>query len=475
MTKKVRKMSMALETYLNDVNEEDISTDQDVQRVFCQDKKFVDELVITVLTEDYIPPIILGEIESEDGITKRYVSDGNQRTFALNSFKTMNWKVNTKVEDSIIHYQAKRRDENGKIVRDNNNEVVYDMLEFNIKGKTYDQLPKELKKIFDNYQIELAIQKCDSMKQVSKYVRRYNRSKGMSTNQKGLTWVPEYARRIKNITQGEFYKNCVPCKKAMSKNGTYEQSVCDSVMTVFHLEDWKRQAEVENKYLDEESSCSEFDTISSYLDRIEKVCVDKHQNAFQAVLIPVWVAVFNEFNKYKLDDTEFERFVAAFEDELHSRKVDGVSFDGLVSLGGTRNKKNITDKINLLCDLMKEYLHIKEEYIDAVEKEENNENVESTLDFVKENVDENIEEDDVELFDAMVQDTVKVDSPVYEQCQKALVALMAYACQKEKDSDFEEWVRKYEKTDETFSPSQKINYMFLKNNFDNYIQRGVTA
>ena len=70
MTKKVRKMSMALETYLNDVNEEDISTDQDVQRVFCQDKKFVDELVITVLTEDYIPPIILGEIESEDGITK---------------------------------------------------------------------------------------------------------------------------------------------------------------------------------------------------------------------------------------------------------------------------------------------------------------------------------------------------------------------------------------------------------------------
>lgn len=134
MTKKVRKMSMALETYLNDVNEEDISTDQDVQRVFCQDKKFVDELVITVLTEDYIPPIILGEIESEGGITKRYVSDGNQRTFALNSFKTMNWKVNTKVEDSIIHYQAKRRDENGKIVRDDNNEVVYDMLEFNINS-----------------------------------------------------------------------------------------------------------------------------------------------------------------------------------------------------------------------------------------------------------------------------------------------------------------------------------------------------
>ena len=67
------------------------------------------------------------------------------------------------------------------------------------------------------------------------------------------------------------------------------------------------------------------------------------------------------------------------------------------------------------------------------------------------------------------------DSPVYEQCQKALVALMAYACQKERDSDFEEWVKKYEKTDETFSPSQKINYMFLKNNFDNYVKRGVTA
>lgn len=144
------------------------------------------------------------------------------------------------------------------------------------------------------------------------------------------------------------------------------------------------------------------------------------------------MAVFNEFNKYKLNDTEFERFVAAFEDELHSKKVDGISFDSLVSLGGTRNKKNITDKINLLCDLMKEYLHIEKEYIDAVEKEENNENVESTLDFVKENVDENIEEDDVELFDAMVQDTVKVDSPVYEQCRKALVHLWHMPVKKKK-------------------------------------------
>lgn len=471
MGKKVIEKSMSLDAYLNEISEERISTDQDVQRVFCQDKKFVDELMITILTEDYIPPIILGEIEDENNITKQYVSDGNQRTQAFNLFKELNWKINTKVENSIIEYQAKRKDKDGKIVRDDNGEAIWDIFEFNVKGKTYNDLPKELQKRFDNYQIRLVIQKCKSMDEISKYVRRYNRNKGMTTNQKGLTWVPKYARKIKNIIDGNFYKNCIPCEEKKNKNGTYEQTVSDSVMTIFHLDDWKRQSEVENRFLNDVSSNEEFDTVEKYLKRIEAVCLDKHQKTFQSNMIHIWAAVFHEFNKYKLDDSKFEKFVDAFEKELHSKEVSGESFDDLVALRGTRNKKNVVDKIDLLNDLMKEFLHIKEEFLNTDEDE----SIESTYDFVKENVNGELEEEDVELFDEMVKDSVKVDSPVYEQCEKALIALMAYACQKEKDVEFGDWIKKYDRTDETFSPSQKINYMYLKKDFENYIMKTANA
>ena len=69
----------------------------------------------------------------------------------------------------------------------------------------------------------------------------------------------------------------------------------------------------------------------------------------------------------------------------------------------------------------------------------------------------------------MVEDCVKIDAPVYKYCKMALIALMAYACQKEQDQDFESWIKNYKISN--FSPSQKANYLYLKRDFDKFIQR----
>lgn len=42
---------------------------------------------------------------------------------------------------------------------------------------------------------------------------------------------------------------------------------------------------------------------------------------------------------------------------------------------------------------------------------------------------------------------------------------MAYACQNETDEKFEKWIEQY-KYQTNFSRSQKVNYMYMKNNFD---------
>ena len=130
---------------------------------------------------------------------------------------------------------------------------------------------------------------------------------------------------------------------------------------------------------------------------------------------------------------------------------------------------------------MNEFLHIDTTETNSAEVENNNteENEqdnpeETTLSFVQENANPDATEEDIEFYRDMVEDCVRVDEPVYQQCERAVIAIMAYACTKEQDEEFEKWIQKY-KNQTNFSPSQKTNFTYMKNSFDKYVQKGATA
>lgn len=59
---KPRKQTYTMEMYLKKMKEQDIRSDQDVQRLSDQwNKNMVNELIASVLNGEYMPPIILGE------------------------------------------------------------------------------------------------------------------------------------------------------------------------------------------------------------------------------------------------------------------------------------------------------------------------------------------------------------------------------------------------------------------------------
>lgn len=463
MAKKVREQAIALSSYLKSVNSEDISENQDVQRMFCWDNPAMNELIVTVLTEDYIPPIILGEEELGGDLTQQYIVDGIQRTTALNKFRHMNWKTTKSFENSVIQYQAKMRDDEGHLIKDEDGSILWENREFDIKNKTFEQLPEELKKKFDDYQIHIVIHQNCTMQEISKLVRRYNRNKSMGSNQKALTWIPTYARKIKNIANNEFYKNCVAYSKPMRKNGTYEQTVANSVMATFHLNDWKKTPNDRNEYLEENSSFDEFEKVNEYGNRIAKVCGDKFQNVFVFKDILCWIATFHEFTKLGLEDSKFSEFMNALVNDLHSKVINDWSYDLLDKESGTSDKKIIQAKIDTYTALMMDYLHVDSETLT-----ENSE--ETTLSFVQKNVNPDTTDEDIEFYRDMVEDCVRVDEPVYQQCERAMIAIMAYACMKEQDEEFEKWIQRY-KNQPSFSPSQRTNFTYMKNSFDNFVQK----
>ena len=467
MAKKVREQAIALSSYLKSVNSEDISENQDVQRMFCWDNPAINELIVTVLTDDYIPPIILGEEELGGDLTQQYIVDGIQRTTALNKFRHMNWKTTKSFENSVIQYQAKMRDEEGYLIKDEDGSILWENREFDIKNKTFEQLPDELKKKFDDYQIRIVIHQNCTMQEISKLVRRYNRNKSMGSNQKALTWIPTYARKIKNIANNEFYKNCITYSKSMRKNGTYEQTVANSVMATFHLNDWKKTPNDRNEFLEENSSFDEFEKVNEYGNRIAKVCGNKFQNVFVFKDILCWIATFHNFTKFGIEDGKFAEFINALVNELHGKVVGEWSYDMLDKESGTSDKKIIQAKIDTYTTLMMDYLHIDTETL-TVDPEE------TTLSFVQENANPDATEEDIEFYRDMVEDCVRVDEPVYQQCERAVIAIMAYACMKEQDEEFEKWIQRY-KNQINFSPSQKTNFTYMKNSFDKYVQKGASG
>lgn len=470
MVNKVRETNVPAISYLNDVKGGDVSENQDVQRRFCSDNSFINGIGVTVLTGDYLPPIILGEIPLEHGMVQQYIVDAMQRTSALMMIRFGNYKFTSTIEDSEIEYQSKKRDANGKICRDDNGSIIWEQKTYDIKGKTFDEFPDELKKRFDNFQLRIVVHQNCTMEKISKLIRRYNNHKGMNSSQRALTYLDLYARKVKTIAETEFFKNCMSFSEKENKKGTYEKLVCEATMAVFHLDNWKRNPKQMNIFLNNNSDEKEFEQIHKYCDRISKVCEDNFQDVFVTKDIAVWIAIFDKFSKTGLRDDRFFDFVQALKNDLHDKEMNGVTYDLLDGYRNTKDTKVILAKIELLESLMLEYLHISktEDYISRKV---------SVLDFVKENVSKDIAEEDINNYkDDLEILSLEVDNnnPLLEEKNHpSLIALIAYTYLQ--DITIDSWFKDFFDKNTNYNPDQRENYIYMINSLNKFIGNGEAA
>lgn len=456
-----RKQVYTMKQYLEDVNEGYINNNISTQRNPAW-KAIVDGLSVTILTDDYIPSIILAEEDS--GQIK--IVDGGSRTAAFQMIRYGNYKIKSSVENPIIEYK--------KMVKDDNGKIKWEDAEFDVRNKTYEQFPKELQKKFDAYQVDTVVHEHCNKDKISMYMKRYNERKNFSTSQKQFLYLPKFAERIREIARKGFFVNCCAVKETEKDNGILERIISESAMTMFHFDKWNKNGKKLAMYLNDNATDEEFNKLDKCISRLENIVNDKTKELFTTKDSFIWIALFDKFSKTGLDDKKFGEFLAEFVNGLRNKAVNGKLFDTVDNNGSTKDKSVIADKLHILEELMNEFLHI-----DTTETngKENNNTEETILSFVQENANPEATEEDIEFYRDMVEDCVKVDEPVYQQCERAVIAIMAYACTKEQDEEFEEWFDKYKKKykNQMFNPSQKINFTYMKNSFDKYVQKGATA
>lgn len=448
-----RKQIYTNDMYLDKIRDGDIRNDADTQRLFVWINEQINELIVTVLTEDYIPPIILAEVED----SQLWIVDGGQRSAALSKFRYGNYKITSAIENSIIPYKAKVVDSNGNI--------AWEDATFDIKNKTYDKLPEELKKKFNEYQIETAIhENCDA-RRIAQLIKRYNNHTSMNTNQKAFTYIDNFAGDIREILNNKFFLNCGAYTEKERTKGVLERVVLESIMCMFHFSEWKKQTKQIAGYLNLNATQKEFVKFNRNIQKLEFVITDDLKDMFNSKDSFIWFTLYNKFIDFGFEDKQFVDFLRAFKSGLKEKYIEGVCFAELDKNKGTKDKSVITAKLNILDALVCDFFNIDKGDFTAVD----------ILNFVQENVGEEVAEEDIDFYNAVLVDlTSNITNKRLLSIKNmpSLIAIVAFACKN--DIDLDGWIKDYFDKNTDFFSEQTENYIYMKEDLERYM-RGEVA
>ena len=342
---KVKRQTYTLNMYLEKLKDMDIRSDADVQRLSgAWNNAMTNELIVSVLNGEYIPPVILGQEKN----SQAWIVDGLQRSTALMMFRHGNYRISTSVEEPVISYRAKVRDAEGNVKIDGCGDIIWEDREFDIRRKSFNQMPEELQKIFNEFQLDCIIHENYTMEQISRLVRRFNFNKPMNVSQRAFTFCDKYARKIRDILKQGFFIEA-KYTKAERKNGTMERILMETVMCTFHLGNWKKSSQI-GAYINENATMEEFESLGSCIGRLENIITEDLYGLFTSKDSFILFTLFHRFTKLNMDDKRFADFLHAFKDGLCDKEVDGKIF--YESGRSLKDRPVIVEKLDILETLM---------------------------------------------------------------------------------------------------------------------------
>lgn len=456
-----RKQIYTLEMYLSKIEDGDIDNNADVQRNFVWNKEQINELIGTVLADEYIPPIILGEEEN----SQLHITDGGCRSAALNSFRNGNYKVTSAIEDSIIFYKKKVKRKDGSI--------DWEDAEFDIKNKTYEKLPEELKKRFNEYQLETIIhENCDGHR-ISKYIKKYNNHTPMNTDQKAFTYIDQFAGNIREILNCRFFLDHSSFSESERTKGVIERVIAETIMCTNHLDKWKKQPKALCKYLNENASKAEFEKLKENLHRLESVVTEDIKSLFNKKDAFLFLTLFDGFVSLRMNDQKFADFLKEFKENLRASKKNekGMLFDEIDRDLSTKDKAVIKEKLEMLNCLMEKYLCAENSGGQNLNRENN---PFDEIAFLAETVgiDKEILKRDISLYhetlDDLEEKTIKLGSKLLDRKNRlSLLAMVVYSYME--DQDLDDWLTEYAEKNNTYYVDQKKNYIHMREDFKRFL------
>ena len=447
----------SVSSIIKKMNNRTLRYDHPLQRESDQHSiKMKSNLMSDILQGNPIPALVFAE-QVINGISIIWNLDGKQRSTNAKEFSEDKFKISKNVRRGIIQYQAIIKDENGEIILDENGFPQAEWREFDIRNKRFSQLPVELQEKFMDYCFDVTLYMNCSNEDIAYHMERYNEGKQMVSSQKGIIKLGEdYARMIKGISAMPFFKEN-GFNYTQSKNGTIDRVCIESIMATEFLDDWKKSPEEMAAFLKQNATEEHFDNLEDTVERLEKVVTNDIAEMFDANDTFIYFSVFARFKKLGLDDGKFVEFMTEYAQSLHNMMKETEIDSETGKKKSTKDKVVVVDKINMVEELMNEFLHINNEDLEEVD----------VVDFVKENVNPDVTDEDVDFYSELLDDlTVEVDNDTKlldEHNRPSLVALVGYACQNDIDDKLVEWIKSFFVNNAMYILNQRENFTYMKN------------
>ena len=476
------------------------------------------ELISDILQGNSLLQIVISE-EIKAGIIMHWLIDGKQRSTNLKDYLEDGFAISKNVQRYMIEYQTDKTDEDGNVILNEDGFPIPESKTFDIRGKKFSQLPEELQDKFKDYQVPVMLNLNCTKKDIAYDIARFNRCRPMNVSQSGWLGLEEsYAEYVDKILKMDFFK--VDCDKSSYsntniKNGSLRRVIIEAIMTSKYLSHFDKDFGKMCIYLTENANESVFIDFYLTLEKLSNVLKGDTSDIFNNKNSFLWFALFDKFIEYGVEDDKFNDFIQEFKETLHSKEIDGVTYDCLNGQKGTKDRSSVTKRFNHLLTLMKEYLHIEDSIegsesdvieddlfdTEVVEESDDkkpiiaevteysaigNKEIErvsgevvdkDTLEFVKMCVDDGVTDADIldyeEDLDVVTLDVDNNSKLLDGVNHKSLIALIAYAYKI--DEDIDDWFKDYFKRTNTYEINQKRNYLHMRNDFIRFNKKGATA
>ena len=458
----------SISSIIKKMNNRTLRYDHPLQRESDQHSiKMKSNLMSDILQGNPIPALVFAE-QIINGISIIWNLDGKQRSTNAKEFSEDKFKISKNVRRGIIQYQAIIKDENDEIIPDENGFPQAEWREFDIRNKRFSQLPVELQEKFMDYCFDVTLYLNCSNEDIAYHMERYNEGKQMVSSQKGIIKLgEEYARMIKGISAMPFFKEN-GFNYTQSKNGTIDRVCIESIMATEFLDDWKKTPEEMAEFLKQNATEEHFDNLEDTVERLEKVVTSDIAEMFDANDTFIYFSVFARFKKLGIDDGKFVEFMTEYAQSLHNMMKETEIDSETGKKKSTKDKVVVVDKINMVENLMNEFLHINKEDLDEVDYKE----------FLKSNVEDVVDEDDIEMIQISANEaSEELDENSWmlsEQNYPAYLAIVGLAFRKDIEDKLKEWLPIYVKTNQFIRNQQKA-FLHMKESFETYLQKGMVA
>ncbi len=306
-------------------------------------------LISDILQGNRLYPLVFAE-QIVDGRAVIWDLDGKQRCANVYTFCKDGYRVAKNIRRWIISYQTTEKDEKGVEILDENGLPRKTKREFDIRGRRFSDLPRELKERFLRYCFSYDQYLNCSEADISYHMERYNDRKPMTASQRGIALLgAEYARRVKAIANMAFFKDMGNYKISEFKNGVIQRVVVEGVTAACFKETWEKDFNQMCSYLGAHGTGADFDRFESLVKRLEGALPEKTARLFNSGSS---FLLFGLFARFAETDGRDERFAPILEEIYRDPQKPG---GRTAKPGAERGKCAATAEMKMLERRLKEY------------------------------------------------------------------------------------------------------------------------